>query len=546
MSVSDLQLLNPALTNLRVDGSNRVIVPSSVSANLDHKISALAGLGGQPSAPARPTTDYVATKEPVLVNTQAAQELAQNNTLPTTSSDLTALRTVTQEPPLSDEERNFIAEQIRVHAAESVQAVNMQDGKIDLNSIQTGQSVLEGTPIKKTVQFDSNSTLAGRGTVSGAQTIAPNRTVNSATHHTVKSGDTLGGLAERYDVSVQQLREWNQMGTESKIMVGQRLRIVPPTNVAPTKPKPATATRSEVYVVKSGDTLSGIADKHGLKLSQLANYNDIPATTKVQTGQKLWLVPNKTTGNQTASTAPARDTQATTYTVKSGDTLTGVANRFGITKEVIAAANGMKPTDGLVAGRALTIPTAKGKTAPVKAATKATTAKATTYMVKSGDTLIAVANRHNISVDELAAANKLSKTAGLTIGQKLTIPTAGGTRATAPTAPATNTATGGQVIKKTENYTVKSGDTLTSIAGRYGVSVADLARTNGLPANTRLGVGQTIKVPKLTTTHKVKSGETLNGLAKRYGISVDELAKMNGLKPKDRLKTNQTITIPNK
>lgn len=543
--VNELQLLNPALTNLRVDvvGPTRIVIPDSLSGSIDQQISRLAGLGGQVGDNVLTTrVDYVAPNEAVLVNTQSAQELGRNNTLPTTTASITELRTVTQEPPLSEEERIFIAEQIRVHTTEAVQAVNVKDGKIDLNAVQTAQSVLDAKGYKKTVQFDSNATLAGIGTVSGSQTVATNRpaVVDNATTYVVKRGDTLSEIAERYGVSEQQLRDWNQLGTDSKILAGSRLRIVAPTNVAPTKPasKPAITKRSEVYVVQSGDTLMGIADKHGLKLSQLTNYNNISVNAIIVPGQKLWLVAGKTTNNN--ATAPARASQST-YRVKAGDTLTEVAERFGTTKEAIAAANNMKPSDGLISGATIVIPTTKTKATPAKAVV----AKTTTYTVKSGDTLTSVANRHNVSVDELASANKLNKTAGITIGQKLTIPATKGTAQNVATA-TTKETTGGQTIKKTESYKVKSGETLTSIANRYGVSVADLAKTNNLATNARLSVGQTIKVPKLTTTHKVKSGETLNGLAKRYGVSVDELAKMNGLKPSDRLQVNQTITVPAK
>lgn len=552
--VSELQLLNPALTDLRVNasGPGRVVIPDGLANSVDNSIRGLAGFGYKAST--NQTVSHVVPKTNPALDDRTATIIAKTaedstkvlqstNTLPTTVARVTPHNTVTQEPPLSDEERAFIAEQIRIHSKESDEAISKIDGKIELDKIQTAQSVLDARQQPKTVRFDSNDTLAGRGQVSGAQSIAPNRSsvTDNATTYVVKRGDTLDGISKRYGVTIPQLREWNQMGVNTVLLAGSRLKIVAPTNVAPKPATKPTTTRSEVYVVRAGDTLGSIAEKHGLKVSQLSNYNNISVNAVIVPGQKLWLVEGKTS----TSSAVARDTQTmTSYKVRSGDSLNSVANRFGTTKEAIARANNMKPTDGLIAGTTIAIPTTKGaeKTAPAR------TAKATTYTVKSGDTLTSVANQHKVSIADLAAANKLKETAGLTIGQKLTIPAAGTRQSATSNTKETSQPdqTSGKAISKTESYQVKSGETLTSIANRYGVSVADLAKTNNLSSNARLTVGQTIKVPKLTTTHKVKSGETLNGLAKRYGISASELAKMNGLKPNDGLRVGQTLTVPNK
>ena len=61
----------------------------------------------------------------------------------------------------------------------------------------------------------------------------------------------------------------------------------------------------------------------------------------------------------------------------------------------------------------------------------------------------------------------------------------------------------------TENYTVRSGDSLTMLSNRFGVAIGDLATANGLASNANLRIGQTLKVPKLTTTYTVKAGDGL-------------------------------------
>lgn len=95
-----------------------------------------------------------------------------------------------------------------------------------------------------------------------------------------------------------------------------------------------------------------------------------------------------------------------------------------------------------------------------------------------------------------------------------------------------------------QGYQVKSGDSLTNLSAKYGVSKSELAALNNLKGNESLLIGQNIKIPKTTTTYKVKAGEGLISLAGRFGISPKELASLNNLSPTASLKVGQTITVP--
>lgn len=215
----------------------------------------------------------------------------------------------------------------------------------------------------------------------------------------------------------------------------------------------------------------------------------------------------------------------------------------------IAALNSFNANSPLIAGQTIKVPATNAQVE------RKLNNQSVKYTVQSGDSLTSVANKYGISVVELATANNLSRTAGLIRGRTITIPAAGTVKVARQTTKnddkasrndnSDNTARG-NVIKSTENYTVKAGESLNALASRYGVSARDLAATNKLPANAQLQRGQTIKVPKLTDTYKVKSGDSLNSVAKKFGISVAELAKMNGLGTDAQLKINQTLTVPNK
>ncbi|QHJ72408.1 polysaccharide deacetylase [Planococcus halotolerans] len=173
------------------------------------------------------------------------------------------------------------------------------------------------------------------------------------------------------------------------------------------------------------------------------------------------------------SSPPA--SRGTTYTVKAGDTLYSIAQRFNTTVAKIAAANNIANVNLLRIGQVLKIPGTS--TAPTPTPPPATS---TTYTVKAGDTLYSIANRYNTTVAKIAAANNITNVNLLRIGQVLKIP---GTTTTPPAA-------------TTVKYTVKAGDTLYSIAVRYNTTVAKIAAANNITNVNFLRIGQVLIIPR--------------------------------------------------
>lgn len=96
-------------------------------------------------------------------------------------------------------------------------------------------------------------------------------------------------------------------------------------------------------------------------------------------------------------------------------------------------------------------------------------------------------------------------------------------------------------------YVIQSGDTLSGIAARYGTTVSELTRLNGISDPDRIYAGNTLKVPESDAsyqTYTIRSGDTLSGIAARYGTTVSELAKLNGISDPDRIYAGNTIRIP--
>ncbi|GAA0077664.1 hypothetical protein UT300005_20420 [Clostridium sp. CTA-5] len=155
--------------------------------------------------------------------------------------------------------------------------------------------------------------------------------------YTVKSGDTLSGIAAKFGVTVGQLQSWNGISNPNKIYVGQVLKVKGNTPSTP-------STGGSTYTVKSGDTLSGIAAKVGVTVGQLQSWNGISNPNKIYVGQVL-----KIKGSSGGNTGNI------TYTVKSGDTLSGIAVKFGVTVGQLQSWNGISNPNKIYVGQVLKI-----------------------------------------------------------------------------------------------------------------------------------------------------------------------------------------------
>ena len=145
------------------------------------------------------------------------------------------------------------------------------------------------------------------------------------------------------------------------------------------------------------------------------------------------------------------------------------------------------------------------------------------YTVKSGDTLWSIAKNNGLSVDELKDLNNLTSNK-LSVGQKLLI--------------------GEDIVPViNDTYIVKKGDTLYSIAKKYGLSVDELKKYNNLNSSS-LSIGQKLKIPSNEkNTYVVKSGDTLYKIAKNNGISVSDLMSLNNLN-NSNLSIGQVLVLP--
>src|SRR3954449_6149122 len=183
------------------------------------------------------------------------------------------------------------------------------------------------------------------------------------------------------------------------------------------------------------------------------------------------------------------------HLVAPGETLWGIASANGLSASAVAAANGLSPEARVVAGNTLTIPApgaapGTASTAATAPATAAPPAPGGGLRVRWGDTLGAIAARNGVSLSRLAAVNGLDPSRPLLAGTTLHLPAAGGAGASA--APAATTSAAPAPMGA---YEVRPGDTLSALAARSRVPMAQMAFMNGLDPNRPLLAGTVIKLP---------------------------------------------------
>ena len=291
-------------------------------------------------------------------------------------------------------------------------------------------------------------------------------------YYTVKSGDTLSGIANNYQTTVNTLARLNNLANPNLIYVGQRLLVqqaATPSQPQTTTPSTSTTTAT-TYTVKAGDTLGQIAANHQTSVNQLVQLNKLANPNLIYVGQVL-TIKQATSASQSTTATPAKPAPTATYTVKAGDTLSQIAASHGTSYQTLASLNHLSNPNEIYVGQTLKLQATTST--PAQTPTRAASTNQGTYTVKAGDTLSAIAAAHGTSYEVLAQVNGISNPNEIYVGQTLKF-----TAATQTTA------------AKQGAYTVTAGDTLYEIAQKVGVNWQHLAQTNHISQPYTIYVGQ--------------------------------------------------------
>lgn len=264
------------------------------------------------------------------------------------------------------------------------------------------------------------------------------------------------------------------------------------------------------------------------------------------------------------------------YAVQPGDTLLGIAIRYGLDWQDLAIANNLGEYDLLQIGQVLHVPSIDGIGGPVAETINAAVAGKQRYTVAAGDTLFTIALRYNITWQELAAINGLQEFDLLQIGQEIALPASLDEDSSAAsdgeeTAGDETAADSPQMVETTDgfegnrqhksgvhSYTVRAGDTPLGIALSHGATLDALLSANGLTTSDFLQIGQVLTIPgeeeasspaaaesvAPASTYTVQQGDTVFAIASRLGVDWQEMLRINKLTEQSLLQPGQMLTVP--
>ena len=292
------------------------------------------------------------------------------------------------------------------------------------------------------------------------------------------------------------------------------------------------------YKVKSGDSLWTIAQKHNTSVAQLKSLNslssDIIFPNQVLKTSSSSQSSNSSNSNSSSNSSGNTKSSGNTYTVKAGDTLSGIAFRHNISISDLMKWNNLNSTliypgnvfvvkPGASNGSSNGSSSGSSSSNNNRSSGSNGSSNSTVHTVKAGDTLSHISARYGVSVAHLKKWNNLSSDL-IFVGQKLNVNASsgnGGSSSSSSNNSSGNSSNGASNSSGTV-YTVKSGDTLSRIAANYGVSVANLKKWNNLSSDL-IFIGQKLNVSSKGSS----SGSSSNG-GSSGGSGSSEAPSSNG------------------
>lgn len=359
-------------------------------------------------------------------------------------------------------------------------------------------------------------------------TITPTPEPETITYR-VQPGDTVSTVAEKFGTDSERIRQINLLSTDA-LQVGQVLRVpyVPGVTTAEGMPTPTPSPLE--YEVRPGDSLLTIAVEFGVPVNDIIAANNLVNPDSLSAGQRLIIPGAQAVAAQSGGGTVSVTEERVSHVVAAGETLSTIAEQYGVTTQSVVEANRITNPDAVRVGQTLIIPVVR-EVVLVE------------HQVAAGETLSGIALRYGVTAAVILEANNLRNPDALRVGQTLVIPGAV-VAADAASAPAAS---------QSATHTVAAGETLSSIALRYGVSTQAVVDANRIANPNALRVGDVLTIPGVTqaqveaasrVTHTVAAGETLFAIARRYGVSVDALAEANRLTNPNQLTVGQELVIP--
>lgn len=245
--------------------------------------------------------------------------------------------------------------------------------------------------------------------------------------HTIQPKDSLQSIAWRYDTEADILRALNALESE-QLSVGTNL-LVPRTQGHNSMNTALSVNRDRLkhnnprsfYRVRSGDTLSEIAEQQGVSLAKLKTWNQLDANSVIRVGQKLTVYGARAAQLQVEKNDPSAQLRKQGYLVKAGDNLWDIARTYKLRVSDLARWNQLNKSSVLRPGQRLLLwPAGTSADIAMVAGVK------TVHVVSAGDNLGSIGQQYAVSVAQLCEWNGLDPASYLRLGQKLVILRNGG------------------------------------------------------------------------------------------------------------------------
>ena len=358
--------------------------------------------------------------------------------------------------------------------------------------------------------------------------------------YTVKEGDTLLGVALRFGSTVEAISLASNLSSRNLLQIGQVLTIPP--------------AHSTLQTIEPGTTPAQLAASYGVDTAVFTAYNGIDATAEDPLDRSVVVLPPSRdamssgplfASSKTPAIALDMPRSSGIYYVEAGETLFGIAYKLGVDPDMLARLNRLDDSDAIPAGRALNIPAwgtpSDSSEILVRAASLGSSSSAAprlqpvVYEVEEGDTISTLADRFGVDTHTIVNNNELSSPDSISVGTQLTILPISGI-----------------------SYTVQPGDTLASIAERYRVDLGPIIDFNYLSDADNLSAGMELILPgasplppapppapevQRNTTYVVAPGDTVLTIAKRFGVEPVDIVVANKMSSADRLSIGQELKI---
>jgi len=398
------------------------------------------------------------------------------------------------------------------------------------SSIRVGQKVTIYVPQDKQnyyASLDKSTEIEEKAPKVYTETSKP-----TYVYHTISRGENLGLIATQYGVSIAAIKEWNNLDN-NKIVAGKKLKIYTDEDYAPTsKDISSKNTKGNVYnyKVRKGDSLSEIAERYHVSLSELKKWNGLNSNN-VKSGQTLKIYSTETTGSLVESTKTSTG-NVSYHKIKQGETIGGIAEMYKVSASSIREWNNISGNK-IIAGTTLKIysdasPNLVSNNVSQK---NELTSESVNHQIQPGETIIAISELYGVSVENIKRWNNLSSSK-IVAGKTLIIYSNGNGNNHKVSNTTVSKNTGNSVTHK-----VKKGETLGGIAENYKVSISSIQQLNNISGN-KIIVGQELKIPKSSGSitqnskngyHTVENGETLYSIAIKYNTSVQKIKTLNNL-----------------